>query len=172
MLLSARTLQRSSPKRLIRYSRNVNQKERNWELTKNKKKGFWSGNTYMTDLGRVGPEAAFGSEPFTADVAVEGPVFGPLDLRVVIAQMLLQIWQLDKGSSTIRKVAFVGSLTCETKRQTIRKYPNFEKKLYVVTKTSFPQFTKTGASCCHGPCVLVPWSSYKCLGAAIPWWSS
>lgn len=92
----------------------------------------------MTDLGRVGPEAALGGKPFSADVAVEGSVLGPLNLRIVIAQVLLQIGQLDEGPSAIREVALIGPLTCETKRQTIRKFSKFVKSWEVDTQ----QFVK------------------------------
>lgn len=61
----------------------------------------------MTDLGRVCPKATLGCEAFTANVTMEGPVFGPLDLRVVVPQVLLQIRQLDEGSSAVWQVAFV-----------------------------------------------------------------
>lgn len=45
----------------------------------------------MAYFGRVRAQAGLGREPFTADVAVERSVFRTLDLRVVVAQMLLQI---------------------------------------------------------------------------------
>lgn len=81
----------------------------------------------MTDLGRVCSETAFGSEPFSADIAVERPVLSPFDLRVVIAQVLLEVGQLDKSSPAIWEVTLVRPLTCETKRQKIRKSSQFLK---------------------------------------------
>lgn len=60
----------------------------------------------------MGPQTALSGKPFAADVAVEGPVLGPLDLRVVVAQVLLQVGELDEGSPAVGEVAFVGPLAC------------------------------------------------------------
>ena len=59
----------------------------------------------------MSPEAALGSEPLAADVAVEGSVFQPLNLRLVITKVLLQVGQLDERSPTLRNVTFVGALS-------------------------------------------------------------
>ena len=48
-------------------------------------------------LSGVSPEWWLGREPFTADVAVEWPVLEPLQLRFVIAKMLLQVRQLQQA---------------------------------------------------------------------------
>lgn len=57
--------------------------------------------TYMTDLRRVGPQAGLRGETLAAYVAVERPVLGPLHLRVVIPQVLLEIRQLDEGPAAV-----------------------------------------------------------------------
>ena len=59
----------------------------------------------------MSPEAALGSEPLAADVAVEGPVFQPLYLGLVVPEVLLQVGQLDEGPATVRDVTLVGSLS-------------------------------------------------------------
>lgn len=41
--------------------------------------------TYMTDLRRVGPQTGLRGETFATDVALEGPIFGTLDLSVVVS---------------------------------------------------------------------------------------
>lgn len=58
----------------------------------------------------MGSETGLGGEPFAADVAVEGPVLGALDLRVVVAKVLLQVGQLDERASAVGKVTFVRPL--------------------------------------------------------------
>lgn len=65
----------------------------------------------MAYFGRVRAQAGLGREPFTADVAVERSVFRTLDLRVVVAQMLLQIRQLDKGPSALGQMTLVRTFT-------------------------------------------------------------
>ena len=59
----------------------------------------------------MSPETALCSEPLAADVAVEGSVFQPLNLRLVITKVLLQVGQLDERSPTLRNVTFVGALS-------------------------------------------------------------
>jgi len=65
-----------------------------------------------TVLSSVSSEAALRGEPLAADVAVEGPVLQPLDLALVVAQVLLQVRQLDEGPPALGDVAFVRSLSC------------------------------------------------------------
>lgn len=67
----------------------------------------------MTDLRCVRSQARFRRESFPADVAMEGTILRPLNLCVVIPQMLLQIRQLNEGSSAVRQVALVRALTCK-----------------------------------------------------------
>ena len=67
-------------------------------------------------LGRVGAQGGFGSEAFAAYGTLERPVLGSFQLGIVVAEVLLQVGQLDKGSSTFRHVATVGSLTCNSTR--------------------------------------------------------
>ena len=57
------------------------------------------------------PETAFCGEPFATNVAVEGSVLEPLDLRLVVPEVLLQVGQLDEGPPTLRNVTLVGSLS-------------------------------------------------------------
>jgi len=47
-------------------------------------------------LSSMGPEGGLGREALSADVAVEGSVLEPLELALVIAQVLLKIRQLEK----------------------------------------------------------------------------
>ena len=56
-------------------------------------------------------ERGLGGEPFAANGALERPVLGPLQLGVVIAQMLLQIRQLDERAAALRYVAAIRPLT-------------------------------------------------------------
>uniref|UniRef100_A0A182QDX1 Uncharacterized protein n=1 Tax=Anopheles farauti TaxID=69004 RepID=A0A182QDX1_9DIPT len=53
----------------------------------------------------VGPQAGLGCEALAAQVAVERAAFGALDLRIVVAQVLLQIRQLDKRAAAVRQMA-------------------------------------------------------------------
>jgi hypothetical protein len=46
---------------------------------------------------------------------VEGSVLRALYLRVVVAQMLLQIAELDEGATTLWQVAFVRPLACNNR---------------------------------------------------------
>lgn len=61
-------------------------------------------------LRGVRPQAGLGREALAAQVTVEGPALGPLDLGVVIAQVLLQVRQLDERAATLRQVALVRAL--------------------------------------------------------------
>lgn len=63
-------------------------------------------------LSRVGAQTGLGGETFAADGAVERPVFGPLHLGIVVAEMLLQIGQLYESSSALGQVASVRSFSC------------------------------------------------------------
>jgi hypothetical protein len=71
--------------------------------------------TYGPYLGRVSPQARLSSESFTTDVTVERSVLRALYLRVVVAQMLLQIAELDEGASTLWQVALVRPLACNNR---------------------------------------------------------
>ena len=57
------------------------------------------------------PKTAFCGEPFATNVAVEGSVFEPLDLRLVVPEVLLQVGQLDERAATLGDVTFVGALS-------------------------------------------------------------
>jgi hypothetical protein len=46
---------------------------------------------------------------------VDRSVLGAFHLRVVIAQMLLQIAELDKGAATLWQVTFIRPLACNKK---------------------------------------------------------
>lgn len=74
-----------------------------------------------TDLCRVRSETALGGETLATDVAVEGPVLGPLHLGVVVAEVLLQVRQLDEGAPAVWEVAFVGALAWKV-RTSFRKW--------------------------------------------------
>lgn len=56
-------------------------------------------------------QTGLSGEPFAADITVERPVLGAFHLCVVVAQVLLQIGQLDKCASALGQVAFVRALT-------------------------------------------------------------
>ena len=58
----------------------------------------------------MGPETGLGGEPLAADVAVEGPVLEPLDLALVVAEVLLQVRELDEGAPALGDVALVRPL--------------------------------------------------------------
>ena len=72
----------------------------------------------VADLGGVGAQRGLGGESFAADGALEGPVLGALQLGVVVAQVLLQVRQLDEGPAALRNVASVRTLTCAPKKKT------------------------------------------------------
>jgi len=72
--------------------------------------------TYCPYLGRVSPQARLRGESFSTDITVERSVLGAFHLRVVIAQMLLQIAELDKGAATLWQVTFIRPLACNNKR--------------------------------------------------------
>lgn len=63
----------------------------------------------LTYLGRVRPQTRLGREALAADVTVERPVFRALHLGIVVAQVLLQIGQLDEGATAFGQVALVGT---------------------------------------------------------------
>jgi len=71
--------------------------------------------TTSPHLSRVGAQTGLGGETFATDGAVERPVFGPLHLGVVVAEMLLQIGQLYESSSALGQMASVRSFSCKTK---------------------------------------------------------
>lgn len=71
--------------------------------------------TYGPYLGRVSPQARLRCKSFSADVTVERSVLRALHLRVVIAQMLLQIAKLDEGATTLWQMTFVRPLACNDK---------------------------------------------------------
>ncbi len=57
------------------------------------------------------PERRLGGESLSANVAVKRSVLESLDLRLVVAQVLLQVGQLDEGAAAVRDVAAVRTLT-------------------------------------------------------------
>lgn len=61
----------------------------------------------------VGPKRTLSGKALPADVAMERPVLHAFQLRVMVAEVLLQVRQLDEGAAAVRKVAFVGALTCK-----------------------------------------------------------
>lgn len=69
----------------------------------------------------VSPEGALGGESFAADVTVEGTVLHPLELGVVVAEMLLKVRKLDEGASAVRDVAFVRPFTCNGEGKVVMK---------------------------------------------------
>lgn len=56
------------------------------------------------------PQTGLGGETLPADVTMEWTVFRALHLGVVVAQVLLQIGQLDEGATALRQMALVGAL--------------------------------------------------------------
>ena len=56
-------------------------------------------------------QTALGGKSFAAYVAVERPVLQPLQLRLVVPQVLLEIGQLDEGTPTVGHVALVRPFT-------------------------------------------------------------
>lgn len=38
-----------------------------------------------TDLGRMSPETAFSSEALSTNITMEGSIFGPLDLSIMVS---------------------------------------------------------------------------------------
>lgn len=72
--------------------------------------------TYGPYLGRVSPQARLRGESFSADVAVERSVLRTFHLCVMIAQMLLEVAELDEGATTLRQVALVGPLACNNRQ--------------------------------------------------------
>ena len=71
--------------------------------------------TYGPYLGRVSPQARLRSESFSTNVTVKRSVLRAFHLRVVVAQMLLQVAELDEGATTLRQVTFVRPLACKNK---------------------------------------------------------
>ena len=65
-------------------------------------------NTYFAIMC---PHRGLGGETFTTNCTVERAIFQPLQLGLVVPQMLLQVGQLNKGSTAIRHVAFVRTFT-------------------------------------------------------------
>lgn len=64
-------------------------------------------------------QAGLGGEALAADVAVERPVLGALHLGVVVAQVLLQVGQLDEGAAALGQMALVRALACGLWRQRV-----------------------------------------------------
>jgi len=60
----------------------------------------------------VSSERTLRGKAFAANVAVEGTVLGSLDLRVVVAEVLLQVGQLNEGAPALGEVALVRTLSC------------------------------------------------------------
>ena len=65
-------------------------------------------------LARVSPQTALCGESLSTDVAVERSVLQPLNLGLVVSEVLLQVGQLDEGSTALRYVALVRTFTCTT----------------------------------------------------------
>lgn len=66
----------------------------------------------------MGPQRALGGEALAADVTVEGPVLHPLQLGVVVTEVLLKVGELDEGPAALRQVALVRPLTCRREHET------------------------------------------------------
>jgi hypothetical protein len=69
------------------------------------------------------PKTRLGGESLSANRTVEGPIFGPFHLGVVVAEVLLQVGQLDEGSSAIRQVTLVRPLSY--KKETVKRGNDF-----------------------------------------------
>lgn len=54
-------------------------------------------------------QAGLGREALAAQVAVKRAALGPLDLRIVVAQVLLQVGKLYESPATVRQMALVRS---------------------------------------------------------------
>lgn len=72
--------------------------------------------TYCPYLGRVSPQARLRGESFSADITVKRSVLRAFHLSVVIAQMLLQIAELDEGAAAFWQVTFIRPLACNNKQ--------------------------------------------------------
>ena len=68
------------------------------------------GNSDLQYLAVVRSERGLCGETFTTNVTMERPVLEPFQLRLVIAQVLLEIRELDESSPAVRYMAFVRSL--------------------------------------------------------------
>lgn len=79
--------------------------------------------TYMAYFRRMRPKTRLGGESLSANRTVEGPIFGPFHLGVVVAEVLLQVGQLDEGSSAIRQVTLVRPLSY--KKGTVKRGNDF-----------------------------------------------
>ena len=64
-------------------------------------------------LARVGPQTAFCGKPLSTDVAVERSVLQPLNLRLVVSEVLLKVGKLDEGATALWYVALVRTFTCK-----------------------------------------------------------
>lgn len=61
-------------------------------------------------------ETALSGKALATDVAMEGPVLSPLDLGVMVPQVLLKVGELDEGASTVGEVAFVRTLAWKERK--------------------------------------------------------
>jgi hypothetical protein len=62
-------------------------------------------------LSGVGPQRGLRGKPLAANVTMEGTIFQPLELRLVIAKVLLEVRQLDEGAAALQNVALVRPLS-------------------------------------------------------------
>ena len=101
-------------------------------------------NTYFAIMC---PHRGLGGETFTTNCTVERAIFQPLQLGLVVPQMLLQVGQLNKGSTAIRHVAFVRTFTYM--EQSNPQFNNFldEKKLLFLQSDVWVCKEKVSKSC-------------------------
>ena len=65
-------------------------------------------------LARMCSQTRLCGKSFSTNITMKWPIFESLYLGLVVSQVLLQIWQLDKGAPALRNVTFVWSLTWHT----------------------------------------------------------
>ena len=62
------------------------------------------------------PQRGLRRESLPADVAVERAVLQPLDLGFVVAEMLLEVGELDEGAAAVEHVTLVRTLPLDIKK--------------------------------------------------------
>lgn len=73
---------------------------------------FFKNTTHIdTDLCGMCSKTALSSKALATYIAMKGSVFSPFHLSIMVPQMLLEVGQLDEGSTTVWQVAFVRSFT-------------------------------------------------------------
>ena len=92
-------------RRVLRYSFPIKQ---TLKIMAKKLRKIPTENTYFAIMR---PHRGLGGETFTTNCTVERAIFQPLQLGLVVPQMLLQVGQLNEGSTAIRHVAFVRTFT-------------------------------------------------------------